>query len=86
MKFLSNTLIVQFEQSTGNLLIVHPNREEFPHPLVTVRPQTYSAMSFNEAAEFVGSRVLLLIPGMREQYKEHIQRLASSPDGKLSDE
>ncbi len=84
MKFLSNNLIVQFDQSTGNLLVVHPNREDFPNPLVTIRPETYLAMSFDEAAEFVGSRLLLLIPGMREQYKQHIQRLAASPDGKVS--
>ena len=83
MKFLSSTLIVKFEQSTGNLLIMHPNLEEFPYPFVTIRQQTYSSMSFEEASAFVGSRLLLLIPEMREQYKEYIDSLASSEDGKI---
>lgn len=82
MKFLSETFVVRFDESTKSLLILHPDKVEFPDPLVTIRQETYASMEFNEAAEFLGARLLLLIPSMREQFKEHLDRLASSEDGR----
>ena len=82
MKFLSDTLVVRFDQATKSLLIMHPDKEAFPHPLVNIREETYSSMSLDEASEFVGARILLLIPEMRQQFREEIDRLASSDHGK----
>lgn len=83
MNFLSNTLIVEFDTPTGNVLVSHPDRSRIPSPLVTIRPETLETMEFDEAAHFLGTRLLLLMPGMREHFRAHIERLAASEDGKL---
>lgn len=82
MNFLSDMLIVQYDQSTKSLLIEHPDRKAFPAPLVSIREETYSSMTFDEASSFVGARILLLIPAMRQQFNEELERLASSEHGK----
>jgi hypothetical protein len=83
MKFLSSTLVVNYDSASQNLQISHPDQRQFSQPLVTIRAETYSAMSLEELAEFLGSRLLLLIPEMREHYKDHIEQLAASKDGNL---
>jgi len=55
----------------------------FPSPLITVRPETIEMMEFDEVAHFLGTRLLLLMPGMREHFQEHLERLAASDDGDL---
>lgn len=82
MNFLSNALSIRYDESTKSLLIEHPNKKSFPDPLVTVREDTYSSMTLDQACEFIGSRIILLMPAMREQYKEEIDRLAASEHGK----
>lgn len=82
MDFLSPKLIVEFEQDSRSIVIRHPDRDQYPYPLVTIRPETYSAMTFEEASEFLGSRFLLLIPAMREQFKDELAKLAASETGK----
>ena len=81
MEFLSQTLIVHLDSASGSLLISHPDKARFPSPLVTIREETYLGMSFGEATEFVGSRILLLIPEMREHFKDELNRMASSDHG-----
>ncbi len=82
MDFLSETLTVRFDATTKSLLILHPDKEKIAQPLVQVREETYSTMSFDEAAEFIGARILLLMPAMRKHFDADIQRLASSETGK----
>jgi len=84
MSFFSNSLLIDYDESTKNFLISHPDKERFPQPLVTVRAETYSAMTLDQASEFIGSRILLLIPAMRQHFKAEIERLASSERGKKS--
>lgn len=81
MNFLSGTLIIRFDNETKSILVEHPDRENYPYSLVNIRHETYSAMDFDAACNFIGSRVVLLIPALREQYKEDIERLASSETG-----
>lgn len=81
MNFLSDTLIVKYDRSTKSLLISHPDTKEFGQPLVNIREETYSAMTLEEVSEFIGARILLLIPEMRQQFKDEIERLASSEHG-----
>ncbi len=83
MNFLSNTLIVKFDAASGNVSVSHPDTNTFPDPFVTVRPETIAAMEFDEAAHFIGTRLLLLMPGMREHFQAHLARLAASEDGAL---
>ena len=82
MEFLSSSLYVEFDSTSKNLLIYQADRVRFPDPLVTIRESTYSKMNLNEVIEFVGSRIVLLIPQLREQFKEELERLASSETGK----
>jgi len=83
MNFLSNTLIVEVDTPTGNVLVSHPDRSIVPSALVTIRPEALETMESDEAAHFLGARLLLLMPAMREHFRTHIERLAASPDGKL---
>jgi hypothetical protein len=81
MKFLSDKIIVKFDTSSENIQIFNPNEREFPDPLVNIAKNTYSDMSFTDAAEFLGSRLLLLMPSMREHFKDELAQLASSEHG-----
>lgn len=82
MNFFSDTLIVRFDNATKSLLISHPDTTKFPQPFVNIREETYSTMTFEEASEFLGSRLLLLMPEMREKFKAEIDALAKSEFGK----
>lgn len=82
MDFLSETLVVRFDYTSKSLLICHPDKTKFPDPLVTIREATYSEMEFEEACEFIGSRILLLMPGMRDHFKSALDRMANSETGK----
>lgn len=81
MNFFSDKLIVNFDNETKSLLISHPDVQEFPYPLVTLREETYSSMSFDEFAAFLGARLLLLMPAMREQFETQIEKRANSEFG-----
>lgn len=81
MSFLTEKLIIRFDDETKSVLIEHPDRVNFPYPLVTIRYETYSTMGFEAACSFIGSRVALLIPALREQYEDDIAHLANSETG-----
>ena len=40
-------------------------------------------MSFLEASEFLGERLMLLIPQLRERYADDLARLAKDEEAKL---
>lgn len=82
MNFLSDTLVVRYDKATKSLLISHPDTANFPHPFVNLREETYSAMTLDEVSEFLGARLLLLIPEMREHFKAEIEKLSNSEFGK----
>jgi hypothetical protein len=44
---------------------------------VRIRKETLEKMTFAEAAEFLGERLLLLIPRMRDQYAKEIERMGN---------
>lgn len=78
MNFLSDVLTARYDQELRSLVIEHPDKREFSAPLVQMREETYSAMSFDDFAKFLGSRLLLLMPTMREHFKDEIERMKSS--------
>ena len=82
MNVFSDSLTVRFDPKTKSLFIAPDAEKKNGEPLVQVREETYSAMTFDEAAEFVGARILLLMPGMRKRFDAEIQRMASSETGK----
>ena len=81
MKFLSNELLARFDEAEKSIFVEHPDRNSFPSPLVNIRYETYSSMNFEELCEFLGSRMVLLMPGLREHFKDEIERMANSERG-----
>lgn len=67
-ELFSNEFFVRWDDQRRCLLLVHPDRAKFPEPLVTIRESTLAEMNFATAAEFIGSRLALLIPALRDRY------------------
>lgn len=67
-EILSNEFIVRWDDQLNSLLIVHPNGKKFPSPHVQIRSSTLADMTFEQASQFIGERLVLLIPGLRERY------------------
>ena len=67
-ELLSNEFTVRWDEELQSLVIVHPDKRQFPTPLVQIRSGTFEGMTFAEASEFVGSRLVLLIPALRARY------------------
>jgi hypothetical protein len=66
--FLSSAFTVQWNQATDSLDIVHPDPAQIPRPLIAIPGATLRAMTLTEASEFVGSRLVLLIPELRQEW------------------
>ena len=67
-ELFSNEFLVRWDEEHRCLFVVHPDRRTFPEPLVTIRESTLSEMNFEAAAEFIGSRLALLMPALRDRY------------------
>ncbi len=67
-ELLSNEFIVRWDDALQSLVIVHPDTRRFPAPHVQIRSSTLDGMTFEQAAEFIGSRLALLIPQLRARY------------------
>jgi len=67
-ELLSNEFIVRWDETLDSLVIVHPDSSHFPTPHVQIRSSTLDGMSFEQACAFIGSRLALLIPALRERY------------------
>ena len=76
MDFLSDEVTIRFDSGTRDIGVFAKGQR-----LVQIRPESYGPMSFEELSEFIGARVLLLMPSMREQYREHISLSANSDVG-----
>jgi hypothetical protein len=76
MNILSDTFIVKFDDALQAILIVHPDGNEIPGPLVQIRSETLDAMNFTQASQFLGERLLLLIPQLRHRYAADIAEFA----------
>ena len=77
MKFLTDSLCVRYDSELKSIVIEHSDHTLFPRPLVQIREETYSQMSFSKLADFVGSRVLLLMPTMRVHFNKDIERMTN---------
>ena len=65
---LSDTFIVRWDEDLQSLLIVHPDGEKFPHAHIQIRSVTLEGMNWREASQFIGERLILLIPALRARY------------------
>jgi len=64
----SDEFVVRWDAERSSLLIVHPDRRRFPQALVQIRSETLAGMDFQAASQFIGERLVLLIPALRERY------------------
>lgn len=64
----SNEFVVRWDGALNSLLISHPDTKCFPQPHVQIRAETIDEMDFETASQFIGSRLALLIPALRERY------------------
>ena len=74
MNVLNDKFIVQYDVKEQSLLIVHPDEKRVSNPLVSIRAETLSKMNFVKASQFLGERLILLIPQLRERYKDDIAK------------
>ena len=82
MNVFSNRFEVEFDDVRGAVLIRHPDHQQFQTPLVEVRRETLENMSFKEAAEFIGERLILLTPALREMFKDYLSTEDDQPPKK----
>jgi hypothetical protein len=63
---LSNEFVVRWEDQLNRLVLVNPR---YPNsPAVRITGATLSEMSFHKACQFIGERLVLLMPGLRHRY------------------
>lgn len=68
MNILSSTFTVSWDNERQSLLILHPDRELFDFPLIEISGSTLDEMEWQKASQFIGERLVLLIPELREKY------------------
>lgn len=73
---LNDTFIVRYDETLQSVLIVHPDERVASTPLVRIRGETLDGLNFAEASQFLGERLLLLIPALRKRYAEEISKLS----------
>ena len=75
MNIFNDTFIVKFDEETQSLLIIHPDESVMSRPVVQIRAETLDKMSFLEASQFIGERLLILIPQLQSRYAEDLEKL-----------
>lgn len=77
MNIFNDTFIVKYDEALDSLLIIHPD-ESMPSPLVQIRAEIFEEMNFLEASQFLGERLLILIPQLQARYSEDLAKLRES--------
>jgi hypothetical protein len=70
---LSSQLAIEFNEHNHRLSIspINSTRKN-PWPMIEISQETLAEMSFSEASQFIGEKILLLIPAMRDQFKDYL--------------
>lgn len=76
MNVLNDTFIVRYDEALRSILIVHPDEKVTSTPLIRIRAETLDGMNFSQASQFLGERLLLLMPELRKRYAEDISKLS----------
>ncbi len=71
MDILTRQLRVEYSEAGQALLIINPAHERQGLLPNHISLDMLGAMSFDEASAFVGSRILLRIPEMRELFQQN---------------
>jgi hypothetical protein len=70
----SSELNVKFDEEEDTLCINHPNTECFDFPLIEIKKATLNEMSFADASQFIGERLILLIPQLKALYEDEYKK------------
>ena len=69
---LSNQLEVCWDEESNALLVNYAGENKLPEPLIRIRAETIQGMTLAEASDFIGSRILLMMPGLRSFFNDEI--------------
>jgi len=64
--------VVEFDRERDAYVIDQPDRDPDLLPMIVIRRETLEAMTFKEASEFIGSRLVLLTPELRQVFKDYL--------------
>ena len=73
MNILTNELNLRYDEVQKKLAICHPDQATFPTPLIEITLTTIENMTFSEASQFLGERLILLIPDLRKQFSKYFK-------------
>ncbi len=76
VNIFNDTFIVKYDDSLQSILIIHPNESVASRPIVQIRAETLEKMNFLEASQFLGERLMILIPQLRDRYATDLAKLA----------
>ena len=76
LNIFNDTFIVKYDEVMESILIIHPNENVISRPIVQIRAETLATMNFLEASQFLGERLMTLIPQLRERYDADLAKLA----------
>lgn len=76
INIFNDTFIVKYDDSLQSILIIHPDESVISRPIVQIRAETLATMNFLEASQFLGERLMILIPQLRDRYSADLAKLA----------
>ena len=76
INIFNDTFIVKYDEDLNSLLIIHPDKKIMSRPVVQIRAETLDGMNFLQATQFLGERLMILIPQLRDRYAEDLSKLA----------
>lgn len=72
MNLFSNKYIVEYNDDRNEFIIDCYKKNDDCMPLVVVKIEALREMDFKQASEFLGERLILLIPALRELYSDYL--------------
>ena len=73
MNIYSDLLTVRFDEQRQALLIEHPDSKAVINPLIEMKLTMLQAMDFEQASQFIGERLILLMPGLRPHFSQYFK-------------
>lgn len=67
-----NRYIVEFDGERDAYVVDQPDRDPDLLPMIVIRRETLEPMTLKEASEFIGSRLILLTPELKEMFKDYL--------------
>jgi hypothetical protein len=67
-----NRYVVEFDSERDAYVIDQPDRDPDLLPMIVIRRDTLESMTLKEASEFIGSRLVLLTPELKEMFKDYL--------------